>query len=130
MKRGWILLLFAALTGWCGNLYYYNHGEKIFLTPQKGVAMRSVDGGQRFHTDRGEEVTIGKRLFVKLKQGADIDPLLKRYGLKLIRKMNIGGLYLLEADSIQGAIESADALHERPEVIFAQPDIAKKRRLR
>ena len=130
MKRGWMFFLFAAMTGWCGNLYYYNHGEKIFLTPQKGVAARSVDGGQRFRTDRGQEVTIGKRLFVKLKKGVEIDPLLRRYGLKLIKKMNIGDLYLLEADSTQGAIESADALHELPEVIFAQPDIAKKRQLR
>jgi len=130
MKRAVLMLLGFAATLMGADLYYYNHGKKIFLRPQKGVATRSVGESERFCTDRGEEVTIAKRLVVKWKKGADIDALLKRYGLKRIKKMGIGDLYLLEADSVEGAIEAADRLYESSEVIFAQPDVAKRRRLR
>ncbi len=129
------LLLFAlcwTLAG-AGEYYYINHGRRVALTPVPetgSAALRQKGSSLRFTDPQGREVTIGNRLIVKFKKDTALADYLNRYDLRVVKKYSFGAMYLLEAPDPAAAIEAANALAEMPDVLFAQPDIARKRMLR
>ncbi|WP_353661264.1 hypothetical protein [Hydrogenimonas sp. SS33] len=126
-----LLPLIVANLLFAESLYYMNNGKKVYLQPvEKRAATRSLARERRFKEPSGAEIVVSKRLLVKFEAGADVQKYLQRFRLKLLKKYRLGNLYLLEASSPEAAIEAADALYVLPDVIVAQPDIAKKRQLR
>ncbi len=92
--------------------------------------MRSTTGKLHFLDPRGHELAIGNRLIVKFRSIENLRNYLDRFGLTIVKKYGFSGMYLLEAATPEAAIDAANALYHAPDVLFAQPDIARKVRLR
>ncbi len=132
MKKGLILLL-SALWAFAGEYYYMNGGKKVSLKLLEEPNIRSADKNvtyECFIDDTSQKLCIPNRLLVKFKESADIDGYLERFGLKVLKKYSFGPLYLLEAGSPFEALNAANNLGKMPDIVFAQPDVMKKRRLR
>ena len=134
MRRILFLALCSLTVLSAGEYYYMNGGKRVALTPltlpQSAVEPRQKASTLRFRDPHGRIVTISERLIVKFDTEAVVADFLNRYNLRIVRKYSFGAMYLLEAPDAGAAIEAANALAEEPGVIFAQPDIARKRILR
>ena len=125
---GWLVILSL---GWgSGEIYYLNHGKKVVLTPLETTQLRQKGQEERLFLDsRGGTLKIGQRVIVQAAPGTDLAAYAKTYGLTSVKKLG-QGLYLLRADSVENAIEAANRLAKESGILFAQPDVARKRSLR
>jgi len=114
-----------------GEYYYMNGGKRIELTPVENdvSALRSFQNTLKFKDPKGRDVAIPNRLLVKFKNTENLEKYLEMYAMRIVRKFH-NNTYLMETVSPQAAIESANALSEKPDVVYAQPDLIKKWRLR
>ncbi len=125
------ILVVASLSA--SEYYYMNNGQKVYLTPQSldGVQTRSSGSKLRLKDENGKEVVVNSRLLVKFNSTENLERYLSAYGLSVVKKFEIGGgIYLLQASSPMSAMSAANELYKKPDVEFAQPDIARKRVLR
>ncbi len=124
------ILVVASLSA--SEYYYMNNGKKVYLTPQSldGIQLRAKGDALRFKDANGKELLVTKRLIVKFKSTDNLQKYLNEYGLSVVKRFDIGGMYLLEASSPSEAMSAANELYEMIDVEFAQPDIARKRELR
>jgi len=67
---------------------------------------------------------------VKFASTENFDEYLRRFDLKVVKKYDFGNMYLLEAKTPQKALEAANGLYDRPDVLFAQPDLIRRWSLR
>jgi len=132
MKRVTVLLLAAAIWLTAGDLYYYNNGRQVTLQPvEGGVTPRNMNEKVKlFRRADGETVMVANRLILRLSDPSRLEEYTRKYGLRLIKGYTTPGLYLMETSDVDGAIAVANALREEPDVLFAQPDVGRKRRLR
>lgn len=132
MRNIAIVLLLMTLNGESTSCYYYMNGDKkIELTPisQEQSSLRTKEKVLRFMSSTGREIAIPGRLLVKFKSLQNLDKYLKRYNLTIIKRFQ-NGLYFLRAPSPQAALEAANTLNALPDVLYAQPDIIKKWKMR
>ena len=128
-RRFYWLLPLAMLQSGCAQdsnpaYYFYNKGQKVELTPIVSTTRSISDGSRRyFRTPSGAEVGIGKGLLVKLREGAELAPLLRDYGLHYRKKLKTR-LYLLEADSSESALRIANELSAKEGVEYAHPNFS------
>ncbi|WP_456323342.1 S8 family serine peptidase [Hydrogenimonas sp.] len=130
MKK--IFSVFVASLYLFGADYYYMNGDKrVDLTPmpQKETALRGLKNIMTFKNPAGQEIAIPDKIIVKFKTLDNTGDYLNLYDLKVLKKLR-GGVYLLGAKSPKAAIEAANALNDAPDIMYAQPDIIKKRHLR
>jgi len=126
----WMMALASTLLAQEG-LYYINNGKKIFLTPiDKSVQTRSTRKVAYYRLRDGREVAVADRILLRLADPAKLKSYLQSYGLRLLRRYDVPGLFLLEAGDAERAIAVANALSRESDVLFAQPDVGRKRSLR
>jgi len=132
MRSVLLLVAVGSLVMAAEEIFFYNGGKKIILHPidSEKIATRGAAMRRHYLDEKGREVVIGPGLLVKCRPGCDLQTYLTRFRLKYLKSFAAGGLHLLEAATPEAAIEAANALHEMPDVLFAQPDIARKRMLR
>lgn len=114
-----------------GEYFYIHKGEKVFLTPLSQTVLRSNETASpmKFKDPKGVEIAIPNRLVVKLKEKEDLGVIVENYQLKVLRKYD-GNLFLLEASSPETALKISNALSREPFVLYAEPDIIKRWKLR
>ncbi|BDY13389.1 S8 family serine peptidase [Hydrogenimonas cancrithermarum] len=114
-----------------GDYYYMEGGKRVELTPvtSEFPAARSLQNVLKFKNERGADVAIPNRLIVKFKSPENFDRYLKEFGLKLLHRYR-NGTCLLQAPTPKAAMDAANALSQREDVLFAQPDLIKKWSLR
>ena len=131
MKSGLLMITGMVTLLGAGEYFYYNQNERISLTPvDRGVQTRDIKGPVTFLEKDRNEVVVANRVLLKLSDETKLDALLAKYGLKILKRYETGGLYLLEAPDAYAAIRAANALHDEPGVLFSQPDIGRKRIVR
>jgi len=119
---GCVSLLFS------GEFYYINGGKKVELIPKEDFT-RSSKNILYFEKRDGKEIAITNRLFLKLKSDKTIDNYLNSFNLKIVKEYP-NHTYLLKAKSAKLAMDIANELSSKSDVIFAQPDLMKKWSLR
>jgi len=114
-----------------GEFYYMNGGKRVELTPVESdaIAPRASQNLLRFKDAQGKDIAISNRLLVKLKDCENLDKYLKMYEMKIVKEYP-NNTFLLETDSPKLAMDAANALSQKPDVIYAQPDLIKKWNLR
>ncbi|BBG66552.1 hypothetical protein NNO_1849 [Hydrogenimonas sp.] len=131
MKKSAVLIL-GALSLFAGEYRYMNGDRPVELYgPVTTVKKHSLgEDILYFKKSDGSEIGISGRILVKFESSDNIRQYLEEYGLKLLKRYDIGDIYLLEAESAQKALEAANLLYGKPDVIFAQPDIVREWSLR
>ncbi|WP_457599613.1 S8 family serine peptidase [Hydrogenimonas sp.] len=126
------LFFFAGVSAFSADYYYMQGGKRISLVPVEAnetATLRDTSNILRFIGPGGEEIGIPDRLIVKFDDPAGRQTLLEKFGLEEVRCYQ-NGICLLEAPNPTAALEAANALSEERGVIFAQPDLIRKRSLR
>ena len=125
------LLLTAAALAFGSDYYYMNGDRRVDLVPvpETSMTLRGIGEALSFKTPAGQEIAIPDRIVVRFRSEEALSPALQRYGLRVIRPLH-GLTYLLKAASPAAALEAANALNDAPDVLYAQPDIIKKWRMR
>jgi len=125
MFFGCVSLLFG------GEFYYMNGGKRVELTPVESdtIAPRSSQNILRFKDPKGKDIAIPNRLLVKFKDCDNLDKYLEMYKMKIIKEYP-GNTFLLETDSPKSAMDAANALSQKADIVYAQPDLIRKWNLR
>ncbi|WP_457598782.1 hypothetical protein [Hydrogenimonas sp.] len=115
------------------DFYYINQGKRVELTPvtnEKSVPFHATSKMATFKDSKGKKLEIGNRLIVQFKTTDRLSDYLNLYSLRVIKRYSFKNMFLLEASDVQSAINVANSLSEMSDVVFAQPDIIKKRTIR
>jgi len=125
MFLGCVTLLFS------GEFYYMNGKKRVELTPIKSdaIATRSTQKLLRFKDENGRDVAIANRLLVKLKDCDNLEKYLTDYDMKIVKEYP-NNTFLLATNSAKLAIDVANALSQKSDVIYAQPDLIRRWELR
>ena len=129
MRRWMMLGIGLSLMG--SELYYFNGGRRIDLVPLAGEARAATSAKPwRCLDPKGREVVVTTRLLVKFRTLDRAEASVQKYALRRVAVYGDGRLWLLEADSPQAALEAANALYRQEDVVWAQPDLGRRRGLR
>jgi len=126
------MVLFGCLSMvWGGEFYYMNGGKRVELTPVESdtISPRNSQNILHFKDVNGRDIAIANRLLLKLKECKNLDEYLKKYGMKIVKEYP-NNTYLLETVSPKSAMDTANALSQEPDVVYAQPDLIRKWKLR
>lgn len=125
------VLMSSMIMAIAGEYYYMQDGREIGLVPleKNMTSVRTNRAPLRFKTESGEEIAIPNRLVVKFERADVIDAVVEKYRLRVVKRYR-NDLLLLEAASPKNALDAANALCREPYVIYAQPDLIKKWKLR
>jgi len=129
--RKLIMLLGCVSVLFSGEFYYMNGGKRVELTPVESDAItpRSSQNLLRFKDKNGRDIAITNRLLVKLKDCDNLDKYLTDYKMKIVKEYP-NNTFLLETNSAKSAMDTANALSQKSNVIYAQPDLIRKWNLR
>lgn len=128
MKRA-VLFLILTFSLFAEEFYYIKNKKKIKLIPlDNNFELRDKDM-LRFKDIEGKDILIPNRVIVKVKDKNSLEKYIKKYNLKIVKKYS-NRLYLLKASSAKMAIEIANILSQKEEILFAQPDLIKRWNLR
>ena len=133
MKK--ILLLLVTLSAVHCESFYYQKGEKVYLTPQtqNSPALRTLESSSQityYKNQYGQKMGVKNQIIIKLKEKASLEDLLKRHNVTLIKALS-DTLYLVETSDLKESVfEKAAALYEDDATLIAQPNFARKRVLR
>jgi hypothetical protein len=130
VKKCLIILVSLSIAG-AGEYYYMNGDRRVELQPVEstGIAVREYGGTKPFLLENGEKIEVANRIIVKFSSLENLDAYEAEYGLRPLKRIG-GKIFLFETDSIEMALDAANALEKRADVVYAQPDILKTRRLR
>lgn len=128
MKRA-VLFLILTFSLFAEEFYYIKNKKKIKLIPlDNNFELRDKDM-LRFKDIEGKDILIPNRVIVKVKDKNSLEKYIKKYNLKIVKKYP-NRLYLLKASSAKMALEIANILSQKEEILFAQPDLIKRWNLR
>ena len=128
MKRA-VLFLILTFSLFAEEFFYIKNKRKIKLIPlENRFELRDKDM-LRFKDIEGKDILIPNRVIVKVKDKNSLEKYIKKYNLKIVKKYS-NRLYLLKASSAKMAIEIANILSQKEEILFAQPDLIKRWNLR
>jgi hypothetical protein len=129
--RKLVMLLGCVSLVWGGEFYYMSGGKRVELTPVESdtVIPRSSQNILHFKDRQGKDIAIPNRLLMKLKDRKNLDSYLAKYHMKIVKEY-ANNTFLLETDSPKSAMDSANALSQESDVVYAQPDLIRKWNLR
>lgn len=128
MKRA-VLFLILTFSLFAEEFFYIKNKRKIKLIPlENRFELRDKDM-LRFKDIEGKDILIPNRVIVKVKDKNSLEKYIKKYNLKIVKKYS-NRLYLLKASSAKMALEIANILSQKEEILFAQPDLIKRWNLR
>lgn len=125
IKLSFFLLLVNQLQ--CSDLnYYYNNGEKIYLSKYISI-QRDIKNDIDYYQLQDSLYTVGvtKNILVKFKSTNDKEVILKKYDLVLVKEL-YKNLYMVKVTDKNITLKTANMLHNEISVEYAQPDFVKQ----
>ncbi len=128
------LFVWFGLVTWSfsAQYYYMCGGKRVWLEKisEEIPSHRSIGSVVYFMGADGERVGVSKRIIVKFDSLMNLEAYMKKYSLRLVRKYDFGNMFVFECDSVLNALETANRLYEKPDVVYAQPDLIREWKLR
>ena len=90
------------------------------MTPHENL-IRENSSTKYFKTRNNKKIGITDQIVVKLKKDTNINELLKKYDLKLIKKYS-KTLFLVSTKNVLDTLGTANSLHEDNATKYAQPN--------
>jgi hypothetical protein len=106
--------------------YYYKEHKRVELTFQKEIKQNGI---RYYKTKNDTIVGITNKILIKLDTDTDIDYLIHKYNMSLIKELS-KKLYLLKVKSVAKTLDTVNALSNEQGVVYAHPDFIKQRVLR
>jgi len=125
MKKIVVLLFAGALLYGAQESFYYKSGHKITLTPVQ-TTLRAGGSFDYYETSQGRVVGVNDEILLKLKDPKQIQTLLERYNLELVKQYG-SSLFLVRTPSKQQTLSLANQLYLEKDVVFAHPNLLQKR---
>ena len=124
MKYKLILILIFTQSIFAKEIYYYQSGKKVTLTPQNSIS-RSYSDVDYYLTSRGVSLGVTDMMIVKFKNSENLNSYLNEFNLTVTRKLS-KNLYLLRSNAKELTINIANELSQKGDVQYAQTDFIKK----
>jgi len=123
MKNLFILLIFVNSL-FSQEFYYYKNSKKVLL--EKVTSFTRTHSNIDYYTNnRGITLGVSDKIILKLKLHDNLDKYIKFYNLH-IEKVMSENLYLISVKDKSTTLEIANALNQKEDVMYAQPDFIKK----
>lgn len=116
----WLLLQVA----FASDKYYFENNKKVMLTPIKNIS-RSIKKIDYYKNENGVTLGATNKLILKLKDDSNLQKYLNDYNLTIKSKLG-KNLYLLKTENNNLAIDTANALKLKKDVVYSHPDFIKK----
>lgn len=116
----WLLLQVA----FASDKYYFENNKKVMLTPIKNIS-RSIKKIDYYKNENGVTLGATNKLILKLKDDSNLQKYLNDYNLTIKSKLG-KNLYLLKTENNNLAIDTANALKQKEDVLYSHPDFIKK----
>ncbi len=125
MKKIFLLLISIFYLGCASEKYFYNGDKKIFISPIDKIS-RNVGNIDYYKVrSNGTQIGISNKILVKFVNETNLDRYISDFNL--ILKKNMGNrLYLFEVKNKSLTIDTANSLHKKSDVKFAEPDFIQK----
>lgn len=122
-----LLLLLLPCLHLLSDTYYYHHGEKVYLKPQKSAPSRQIDESLLHVKDSYDHTfSIKNSVIFQRKEGISLELLDKLFHLKRVKPLG-KDLFTCNTQSANDAITLANRLYESGYVKFAMPNIQQRR---
>jgi hypothetical protein len=122
-------ILIIAVTLFSSEVFYYEFGEKVFLS-KLPISKSSTSDIVYYKTRNGSRIGVSNKILVKCKGTSEVCK--KLFDMKSILKVekisNTISLVTIEKDA--DIFEISNILSQKDEVAFAHPDFIKKKRRR
>lgn len=118
-----IILLFQFINA--SDNYYYSKNQKEYLT-LKNDLLDENSSINYYKNNKGIILGVTNKIIVKLKDGIEVDILLKEFNLILEKKI-AKNLFLLKTEDKNLTIDISNQLNEDESTEYAQPDFIKQR---
>lgn len=130
MKKALLISIISSML--LAGDYYYSNGKKVELTPTNEAKNLRYIGDVKYYKSisTNQKVGVSKRFIISFNDGVNKSEIYKKYNLVEIEALT-KEIFLVEANSIDKAIEISAELYESGIVKFAHPDFIKsyKKRL-
>jgi len=124
MKNIILVFLLLLQVVFASDKYYYENNKKVILTKIENIS-RSIKQIDYYKNENGVTLGVTNKLILKLKKGSNLQKYLNDYNLTI--KSQLGdNLYLLNTENNNLAIDTANALRNKEDVIYSHPDFIKK----
>lgn len=123
MKK--ICLLIAFMVSTYANDFYYEYGEKVYVTKvpkQRNLINNSID---YYSTSKGQKVGVTNELIVKCKVNIDCKELLGKYNLTSITNV-AGAIFSVKIKPGDNVFNISEELYLDKNIKFAHPNFIKK----
>jgi len=104
--------------------YYYENNKKVMLTKIENIS-RSIKQIDYYKNENGVTLGVTNKLILKLKADSNLQKYLNDYNLTIKSKLG-NNLYLLKTENNSLAIDTANALIHKEDVVYSHPDFIKK----
>ena len=129
MSKILFLFLIVFTFSVASDLYYFQNGKKVYLTPLSDKT-RAMDKNTKFYTTpRGETIGISDTILVKTVPKINIEILAKKYNVKVVKRVLIN-VYLLQVDDISKTLDFSNKLFNDDNIIYAHPNFLRKKTTR
>ena len=132
MKKINILLISIFITLNGSDLYYYQGGKKVFLSPVTKTTsiIRSTNSSTEntninfnyFKTSNNIVLGVNNQIIIKTTK---IDEVLEKYNLQLKKKL-FSNVYLIELEDKDLTLDIANLLYQDSDISYAHPNFTKQ----
>jgi len=124
MKNIVLVFLLLLQVVFASDKYYYENNKKVILTKIENIS-RSIKQIDYYKNKNGVILGVTNKLILKLKDDRNLQKYLNDYNLTI--KSQLGNnLYLLNTENNNLAIDTANALRHKEDVVYSHPDFIKK----
>ena len=118
-------ILFITLSAFSAD-YYYEYGKKVELTKVlQSRSYRSSDVTE-YLTSKGHKIGIKNEIIAKCNLGLECEKLFLKYNLTSVSKLS-NTLYLIKIIDVKDIFKISQQLHKDKNIVFAQPNLVKKK---
>lgn len=107
------------------DLYYYNNGKKVQLTPTYSQTTQRGDGTSYYENEYGMKVGVNNQVLAKLKPTTLVIDIEQKYNVTFVKKLT-RTIYVFETLSAEESINFSSSLVENAEAEFAHPDFIRE----
>lgn len=107
------------------DLYYYNNGKKVQLTPTYNQTTQRGDGTSYYENEYGMKVGVNNQVLAKLKPTTLVIDIEQKYNVIFVKKLT-RTIYVFETLSAEESINFSSSLVENAEAEFAHPDFIRE----
>lgn len=125
MLKPIVLIVLFSLFVVGGEYFYYHHDKKVKLTPKK------IESHSRWlmKNENGRDVILTNKIIVKINDKNLLERYIQEYNAS-IKKELTNNLFVVKTTDVNQTLKLLNSLRDKEGILYAHPDLIRKRTLR